>query len=76
MQGKLPSKPNTNTTKKMTTEQYASAVINTARKNGMTTKQIKHASLWDLTHAHFQAQLKAIEEAGKKVLAEQTKENS
>tara|TARA_R110000772_G_scaffold228074_2_gene338821 strand:- start:9185 stop:9358 length:174 start_codon:yes stop_codon:yes gene_type:complete len=52
---------------KMTAEQYASQVINTAQHNGMTLDQIKKANLWDLTHAYYESQMQAIEEAGKKI---------
>ena len=51
----------------MTAEQYASQVINTAKLNGMTLDQIKKANLWDLTHAYYEAQIKAIRQAGKKI---------
>ena len=51
----------------MTAKEYASAVMETALKNGLTLDQVIKANLYDLAKAHHEAQLKAIDKAGEEI---------
>ena len=51
----------------MTAKQYASSVMETALKNGLTLDQVIKSNIYDLAKAHHEAQLKAIDKAGEEI---------